>query len=759
MRSKKLLYLLCSVFYFLIGASEVHPQSQLKITIIDSASIKPIELATVNIHDGTHKVVNSILTDSNGTAYFNLVSNNVYFLKISYLGYGDYFKEVNVQSDTSMTVYLHSEVKTLAEVIVRDKKTALKFKSDRIIYTINQPSEKGKYTSDVMRNIPFVVVTNDRVIIKGNSNYTILRNGNPSNLTIQDLRSLPISQVQSIELITSPSSKYDGQFQNIINVIMRSENDYAGGVAFTRLGTRTSSAGISYLKSNKRINTSVSGNVSYDQLKSGAYTQTSLFADTPFITRQDNTVKSKAPSFSSNYNSEITLSKRQYLSIGGKLGIQKNSVTGDYISQIAPYNSEIRSANRSRINSTAADFRLDYSNKLTSNSNLFISNLFRYTQGAFSLSSVNNGSLYLSSNHSNTKEYTSQVDYDYLYKKGVKAEIGAKVIVRNYRMSPIYNEVASNQFSFNQIVSSAYLTVSKSVKKISIRLGSRLEQTQNSYVEQNTSNLNLLPNVLVSYILKPAVTYNLFYRKNLIRPGFAYLSNFENRSYILNSVTGNPNLTSEIYNSCGIEGSYILGNSSLSFSASFGSANHLISSRRIVDSFSANTTFGNFAKSRSFDNYISFNSPIIDSKLYFNFSGSLKYYHIAGLDQFNEGFVKDFNVGFNYTLSKMSIDLYVNYLNNDILLQQSMGNSLYYDLSARYQLKRSSFLLQLNNPLAGKITQSTKGKGERFVYSGNSYIIGRAIAVAYAVSFGKTKDDNKKTKSVKNGDTLDDKKR
>lgn len=79
------------------------------------------------------------------------------------------------------------------------------------------------------------------------------------------------------------------------------------------------------------------------------------------------------------------------------------------------------------------------------------------------------------------------------------------------------------------------------------------------------------------------------------------------------------------------------------------------------------------------------------------------------------------------------------------------------DVMARYQYKNSSFLIQLTNPIINKINQSSNGNGAGFVYSGNSYYLGRGVALAYAFIFGKSKDERPKTKNVENTDLKQEK--
>jgi len=66
-------------------------------------------------------------------------------------------------------------------------------------------------------------------------------------------------------------------------------------------------------------------------------------------------------------------------------------------------------------------------------------------------------------------------------------------------------------------------------------------------------------------------------------------------------------------------------------------------------------------------------------------------------------------------------------------------------------------LIQLTNPIINKINQSSIGSGPDFSYSGNNYYLGRGVALAYAFTFGRSKDERQKTKNVENNDLKQEK--
>jgi len=758
MRQLNLNYLLLSTCLIMFANNFCFSQIQIRLHIKDKSLGFVISSANVTLVDQVSQKSLKGSSDSNGQIEFTVYPNQKNVLNITYIGYKPYLNKLEISADTDINIYLEKISTDLAEVNITSARAALENRHDRLVYRVNPKSSRGKKIVDIMKNIPFVAVTIDQLTVKGSTDYIILKNGNPSNLTLQDLRLMPASRIDSIELVTSPSAQYDGNLKSIINIIFKKDDAFKGGTFFSRAGTRSSSIGSAYSNTTGTHNTNLNVDLSYDRNLSGSSSETKIFQDTLFETKQIMTSKNKSPSFLINYTREWDIGKEQFLGIGAKVGMQKNTQEDYFNSEIYPNQSKQTTNNTINTHSLNTSFNGNYSRQITKSSKINFANQVILDCEANDLKSSTSNLQFNNRARTINRQFTSQLDYQYLFKKGFKTEVGAKLITRFYHMLPTYNEIPGEELNFNQIICGGYLSVSKSLKHFYMRLGTRIESTRNKFGVNDNSTVNLLPNLLLTYDITENHGLKLVYRESLSRPSFRLLSNFIINDNPLNTIIGNPSLANENFKTASLEDNLIIGNKNLSLSLSYVEGRNLISSKRGIESFKINTFYGNFSKSKSIETYLSFNSPLISDKLSLSLSGSLKTYSITDGYQRNSGLIKDLNTSLSFNPSQaFSLDLSANYLGNFIYLQGKTGNSIFMDIMARYQHKKSSFLIQLTNPVINKINQSAVGSTTGFLYAGNSYYLGRSIAIAYAFTFGKSKDEVHKTNSIENKDIKQEK--
>ena len=116
------------------------------------------------------------------------------------------------------------------EVEVRGERTEVEIRLDKKIYNVGKDiTVRGGSVADVLDNIPSVSVDVDgAVALRGNSNVRILINGKPSGLVgisgPQGLRQLPAESIEKVEVVTSPSARYDAEgTAGILNIILKKE--------------------------------------------------------------------------------------------------------------------------------------------------------------------------------------------------------------------------------------------------------------------------------------------------------------------------------------------------------------------------------------------------------------------------------------------------------------------------------------------------------------------------------------------------------
>jgi hypothetical protein len=197
--------------------------------IIDSEGSEPLEYATVTILTPVdNNVVTGGITDKNGV--FNIpISKGEYNILIEYISFKNYTVEnLNVSENKDLGVIsLIIDIESLDAVEIIAEETTVEIKLDKKIYTVGKDlTVRGGNAGDVLDNIPSISVDLEgNILLRGNDAARILINGKPSSLVGIDskfLQQLPSDAIEKVEVITSPSARYEAQGSGgIINIILR----------------------------------------------------------------------------------------------------------------------------------------------------------------------------------------------------------------------------------------------------------------------------------------------------------------------------------------------------------------------------------------------------------------------------------------------------------------------------------------------------------------------------------------------------------
>ena len=222
--------------------------------IIDKETKDPLEYATVSFFSKKkNKIVSGGITDTDGD--FSIpVAKGVYDISIEYIS----FKTITIPNrqiskNENIGVFeLEIDVESLGEVEIVAEKTTVEIKLDKKIYNVGKDlTVSGGSVSDVLDNVPSVSVDAEgSIALRGNDNVRILINGKPSGLVGLDssdaLRQLPAEAIEKVEVITSPSARYEAEgTAGILNIILRrSKLQGLNGSITTNVGY-PESAGIS----------------------------------------------------------------------------------------------------------------------------------------------------------------------------------------------------------------------------------------------------------------------------------------------------------------------------------------------------------------------------------------------------------------------------------------------------------------------------------------------------------------------------------
>ncbi len=197
----------------------------------DSASTQGIEFATVSVINQNGKI--AAITTSVKSGKFSLQVNNAgtYLVIVESLGYKKkLFTHVLVGKKTNVGIIVMQPFgNTLQEVIVSGQSSGMKIKNDRQVFNVSQfDNSKGGTAIDLLKNLPSVAVNSlGNVTLRGSDNFLVLINGKPTLVDGNTILSqLPAGSVAHIEVITTPSARFDPDGKaGIINIITKKGTD------------------------------------------------------------------------------------------------------------------------------------------------------------------------------------------------------------------------------------------------------------------------------------------------------------------------------------------------------------------------------------------------------------------------------------------------------------------------------------------------------------------------------------------------------
>jgi len=206
--------------------------------IIDKATKEPIGYASVSVKEGD-KVVTGVITQENGNFTITKLELKSYTLEVQFIGYKTYKKAFTLtNADKSVnlgTIAIEAEATELEGVNIVAERSNIVQKIDRKVVNVGKDLiASGTTASEIMNNIPTVSIDpqTKELSLRGNTNVRVLIDGKPSNIEAsQLLQQIPSSSIKQIELITSPSAKYNPEgMSGIINIILhKNANDGFNG--------------------------------------------------------------------------------------------------------------------------------------------------------------------------------------------------------------------------------------------------------------------------------------------------------------------------------------------------------------------------------------------------------------------------------------------------------------------------------------------------------------------------------------------------
>ncbi|MEM7187773.1 MAG: TonB-dependent receptor, partial [Bacteroidota bacterium] len=199
--------------------------------IVDLDTQAPLEFATIAFIDDNGQITTGGISGADGT-YTIEVPTGVYTVQFEFISYKtqQLQQQAITKKMTLPTMGLSLDTESLDEVVVRAETTEVQIRLDKKVYNIGKDlTTSGATVTDALNNVPSVTVDVDGTInLRGNENVRILINGKPSAIagfgSTEALQQLPAEAIEKVEVITSPSARYDAEgTAGILNIILRKE--------------------------------------------------------------------------------------------------------------------------------------------------------------------------------------------------------------------------------------------------------------------------------------------------------------------------------------------------------------------------------------------------------------------------------------------------------------------------------------------------------------------------------------------------------
>lgn len=604
-----------------------------------------VPYATIKVASAAdEKLVNGTISDEDGKWVIRNVPEGEFVITISFIGYeaidkGPFKVTGKGESYNLGNLALAPSAIALEQVVVEGERELIEDKVDRIVYNAEQDqTTAGGDASDVLRRVPLLSVDLDgNVSLRGSSNITVLIDGKPSTITAGNLadalKQIPADEIKSVEVITSPSARYDAEGTGgIINIITKKNNLQGGTLAIN--------TGVGYRGSNLRLNAGYrtgklgltlggNGYAGYNILGSIDNRQLATDAAGNELSRTNQFAETVSSRISGRYNFGWDYTFNKYHFIGGGVNYRIFDSRSDQDDRLTEITDNITTNSRSLVQDV---FTLTNSNSVDVNFNYIrsfeekgkeISLITLYSQDArnndFTIDNLgaNPSSGTKNENLSYNREFTVQLDYVEPIGDKAKFETGAKNITRtvtsdfqlfrrddNGPYTEIQGVSVNNSFRYEQNVTAGFISgLVELPADITIQAGGRYEYTTIRANFSDEIDLDIgdygtfVPSVNVSKKLKKNKTLKFGYSRRIARPSLQFLNPNINAANPLNISQGNPDLLPEFTDQVELSLSSFKRSTSLNISAFVRSTNGSIQSvRETIGQDTVFTTFQNIGE-------------------------------------------------------------------------------------------------------------------------------------------------------------------
>ena len=593
------------LFSLLVLVTSFASQAQQVTGLAKDADGKVLNGVTISLLKDTGRaILKYTVTKNSGIYAFDNVASGKYRISASHVGFAAAVSpvfEVSGDNASGPELKLAKASGQMSSVTVTAAKPIVEVKADKTILNVEGTiNSVGSDALELLRKSPGVMVDKDENLsVNGKNGVQVYIDGRPTPLSGQDLsnylKSIQSTSIESIEIITNPSAKYEAAGNaGIINIRLK-KNKSLGTNGSVNAGVNIGhypkyNGGITLNHRNKNMN--IFGNYAFNKGKNINHIDLyRTVADSLFD--QHGTMKMENESHNYKAGVDFFLNKKNVLGVMVNGTVAKPSVSNDSHTDISylptdslnrilvAENSSIMKRNNVNLNVnytyTGADGK-----SLTLNADhgyYDISTNQLQPNFYYDPSGINLTKSVISRMISPTNIYINSLkgDWEQNFKKG-KLGYGGKVAFvksdndfQNYDLNgsnEVLNTDKSNLFTYKENINAAYVNYNRQFKGVMVQAGARLENTiakgNSSGVKDNKewedgfdrNYSNVFPSAAVTFNKNPMSQFGISYSKRIDRPAYQDLNPFEFKLDEYTFQRGNVDLKPQYTNSIGISHTY-----------------------------------------------------------------------------------------------------------------------------------------------------------------------------------------------------------
>lgn len=580
-------------FYFFFIFTSICFSQQFAISgSVNDLNNKSIAYANVVIVSKENtEIIKGTTTNDDGVFRIENIDKGNYIIKISFLGFENYSKDLELNANIDLGLILLKENnQELEGVIVVAKRPTIKRLVDRLVFNVENSTLSNNNVLDVLKHTPGVLVDNDKITIKQSTPIIYINDRRvhlSSNEVQQLLEGTSASNIKAIEVITNPPAKYEAEGGSVLNIVTNKNiiagyngsvfGNYKQGSEFPKY-----SLGTSHFFKAKKLNTYLNYSISprkdyrnndeFVNFIEGGQTTSSWETDFERVRETSNQNINANIDYEVDKRNSLGFSSSMLISPRKNTQTNSNSIT-DVFSSNKVLDSTFITDNRKVDETFNMAFTLDYIHKFKKEGEKLLISVHHTNYDFSSFQNVDTDYLFpdeslIRSNRFQTfssqeiKLYTGQLDYELPINDSGIFEAGAKV--SNINSKSILNQFSfengdrvedlqnSDTFLYYETNYAVYSSYSQDWDSWSLKLGLRTELTDikgNSIANNevnSTDYIKFFPSFYLSNSINDNNEIYFSYNKRIYRPRYRQLNPFK---YFLNDntfITGDPNLLPQI---------------------------------------------------------------------------------------------------------------------------------------------------------------------------------------------------------------------